>query len=121
VNILVVDDSKLSRKMLIRSFPDSVIENSEIIQGENGQEGFELYQKHTPEIVFLDLTMPIMDGFEALEKIIEYDKDAFVVIVTADIQVKAKEKVLSLGAKYMEHKPITKERVNFIFKSLSWI
>jgi len=120
MKILVVDDSKLSRRILIKGFPDSVKEEAEIIQGVNGLEGVNLYKEHHPKIVFLDLTMPVMDGFEALEKIIEYDKNAIVVVVTADIQVKAKEKVLALGAMSMEHKPITSDRLKVILKSLNW-
>jgi len=120
MKILIVDDSGLSRKMLLRKIPESIKESSEIYQGKNGQEGLDLYKENKPDIVFLDLTMPVMDGFEALYEIISYDKKAFVIVVSADIQAKAKERVLSLGARYMEHKPITSERLGYIFQSLNW-
>lgn len=99
MKILVVDDSMMSRRMLIDKLPQAAIGSDPILQGKNGLEGFELYKEHKPDIVFLDLTMPVMDGYEALEHIIGFDPNAFVVVVSADEQPKAVEKVLSLGAK----------------------
>lgn len=96
--ILVVDDSMMSRKMLISKLPQSIVEKSQILQAKNGLEGVEMYKEYRPDIVFLDLTMPIMDGYEALQHIMEFDSTAFVVIVSADEQPRAVEKVLGLGA-----------------------
>lgn len=97
MKILVVDDSKIARKNVISKIPKDL--NIEIIEAENGKEALSLYKSIRPNIVFLDLTMPEMDGYEALEEIMKFDKDAFVVIVSADIQPKAVQKVMSLGAK----------------------
>jgi two-component system, chemotaxis family, chemotaxis protein CheY len=98
LKILVVDDSMMARNMLIELIPPSVKAKSEIFQAKNGLEGVNLYKEHNPNIVFLDLTMPVMDGFEALALIMEYNPKAFVVVVSADIQPKAIERVLGLGA-----------------------
>ena len=49
----------------------------------NGQEGIELIKKENPDIVFMDLKMPVMDGVEALKKIREFDKDLPVVMISA--------------------------------------
>ena len=73
MKILVTDDSKMARKMVIKILKDILGENVEIHEGQNGQEALDLYKELLPKIVFLDLTMPIMDGFEALEKIKEFD------------------------------------------------
>lgn len=111
MNILIVDDSNLSRKLFINRIPKVIKENASIIQGVNGKEAVALYKEHRPNIVFLDLTMPVMDGYEALDLIMAYDKSACVYIITADIQKKAQEKVLSSGAVALETKPIDEERL----------
>jgi len=59
------------------------INNIRVIgKGANGQDAFELYQKFHPDIVFIDVLMPNFDGFYGLEKIIEYDPHAKVILVS---------------------------------------
>ena len=69
MKILVVDDSKLSRRMLISRFPLRIKETAQIFEGANGEEAVTLCKEHSPDLVFLDLTMPVMDGFAALNTI----------------------------------------------------
>jgi len=118
MKILIIDDTKLSRMMILKRIPTEVRENSTIIQGSNGEEGVMLYKEHSPDIVFLDLTMPVMDGFSALPLIKEHNPLAIVYVVTADVQEKSKEKVMELGATSMEAKPISEERLAEIFASI---
>lgn len=106
---LVVDDSKISRKWLIEMIPKKIVENAEIIEGCNGEEAITLYEDHQPDVVFLDITMPIIDGFEALERIRAINPEALVVMISADRQKSTKEKVLSLGASAIISKPIDEE------------
>lgn len=79
--ILLVDDSKTSRKILRGILED----NGHEIIGEavNGEDGIEKYKELQPDITTMDITMPVMDGLEALEQIIKYDKNAKVIMVTA--------------------------------------
>ncbi len=118
MKILIIDDTKLSRLMILKRMPQDIRETATIIQGFGGEEGVGLYKEHSPDIVFLDLTMPVMDGFEALDHIIAYDPQATVYIVTADVQAKSREKVMASGAVSMEAKPISAERLLEIFASL---
>lgn len=106
---LVVDDSKISRKWLIEMIPKKIVENAEIIEGCNGEEAITFYEAHRPDVVFLDITMPIIDGFEALERIRAINPEALVVMISADRQKSTKEKVLSLGASAIISKPIDEE------------
>lgn len=106
---LVVDDSKISRKWLIEMIPKKIVENAEIIEGCNGEEAIALYDQHKPDVVFLDITMPVVDGFEALERIRFINPEALVVMISADRQKSTKEKVLSLGASAIISKPIDEE------------
>jgi two-component system chemotaxis response regulator CheY len=104
--ILIVDDSPISRKMLKSCIPKDM--GYELHEAGNGKEGVEKYQSLKPEVTFMDLTMPVMNGYEAVEKIIELDKNALIIVVTADILVKAITKVLDLGA-YMDLKKAIKK------------
>ncbi len=118
MKILMIDDTRLSRLMILKRMPQDIREAATIIQGSDGEEGVRLYKEHSPDIVFLDLTMPVMDGFEALDLIMAYDPQATVYVVTADVQAKSREKVMASGATNMEAKPISAERLIDIFASL---
>jgi CheY-like chemotaxis protein len=72
-----------------------------------------------PNIAFLDLTMPIMDGFEALEKIKEFDNNAKVVIISADIQKLSMDKALQLGAFNFIKKPIDTAKMQQILDKIN--
>ena len=119
MKILVTDDSKMARKMVIKILKDILGENVEIHEGQNGQEALDLYKELLPKIVFLDLTMPIMDGFEALEKIKEFDKNAKVVIISADIQKLSMDKALQLGAFNFIKKPIDLAKMEQILNKIN--
>lgn len=114
LKILVVDDSKLARLSLIKTVK-KIEPATEFFEAENGAVALEIFKKESPRVVFLDLTMPVMDGYEALVEIMKIDSDAQVIVVSADIQPKAKEKVLNSGAKNMCPKPINDEKMQNIF------
>jgi len=118
MKILIVDDTKLSRAMILKRIPENVKNSSRIFQGVNGREAVELYKEIKPDITFIDLTMPEMDGFTALEIIRAHDPDAQVYVITADIQAKARERVLALGAKGIEKKPIDETRIAQILATI---
>jgi two-component system, chemotaxis family, chemotaxis protein CheY len=119
MKVLVTDDSKMARKMVIKVLTDILKENVEIHEAQNGQEALDLYKKILPNIVFLDLTMPIMDGFQALEKIKEFDKDAKVVIISADIQKLSIDKASKLGAFNFIKKPIDLAKMEQILNKIN--
>jgi CheY-like chemotaxis protein len=119
MKILGTDDSKMARKMVKKILNDVLNENVEVFEGQNGQEAFDLYKEHLPEIVFLDLTMPVMNGFEALSKIKEFDKNAKVVIISADIQKLSMDKALQLGAFNFIKKPIDLEKMQQILGKIN--
>ena len=61
-----------------------------------------------PDLTFMDLTMPVMNGFQALEEILKFDPKAMVIILTADVQIKAVAKAHDLGAFSVLKKPPSK-------------
>ncbi len=103
---LVVDDSRISRKWLIEMIPPKILEQAIVIEGANGEEAIALYKEHTPDVVFLDITMPIIDGIEALKAIKELNPSAIVIMVSADRQKITHQHVLSMGASAILGKPV---------------
>jgi DNA-binding NarL/FixJ family response regulator len=112
---LVVDDSKLARLSLIKSLKTHIGEAA-IFQASNGLEAVEIMAKEKADIVFLDLTMPEMDGYEALPKLLEINNKAKVIVVSADVQTRAKERVISLGAQLHMQKPINPDKMKDILE-----
>lgn len=102
--ILIVDDSKLARKVLKDALP--VPNSFDISEAGNGMEALEFCRHNPVDILFLDLTMPVMDGYEFLEKMQSEGLRPAIVVVSADVQPKAKERVVALGARAFIGKPV---------------
>lgn len=117
MKILVVDDSKLARLSLIKTLKEFE-PGAEILEAENGAIAVELFKTENPRVVFLDLTMPVMDGYEALNLIMQENPKAQVVVVSADIQSQAQEQVLAMGAKLMVPKPINSDKMLGVLQQL---
>jgi len=107
--ILIIDDSKVSRMMLKSTL--GKIDEFEIIEGVDGQDGAIKYWEHRPDITFMDLTMPVMDGYKAIELIREGDPEAVIIVGTADIQTASVKRVLDLGALTVVKKPFQVDQV----------
>lgn len=107
--ILIVDDSPISIKIMKSCIPKD--QGYELFDAADGKLGLELFRKIKPDLTFLDLTMPVMNGFDALREIMKIDSRAVVIIATADVQVKAIARAHDLGAFSVIKKPPTKENV----------
>jgi two-component system chemotaxis response regulator CheY len=112
--ILVVDDSAMARKMLIKSLPPDW--DVEISQAENGVQAIEAYRAGKAAVMFLDLTMPVLDGYGVLETLRKEDLNSMVIVVSADIQPVAQERVLSMGAIAFVKKPVSSELISTVLK-----
>lgn len=102
--VLVVDDSNLARRLLIASLPPQW--DVEISQASNGVEALEQVRQGKGEVMFLDLTMPVLDGFGVLAQLQQEGRHPFVVVVSADIQRGAVERAMQLGAAAFVEKPV---------------
>ncbi|PMH44551.1 chemotaxis protein CheC [Vibrio sp. 10N.286.49.B3] len=111
-SILICDDSALARKQIARSLPSHC--HAEITFATNGLEALNLLNKQTFHLMFLDLTMPELDGFGTLSEMQRLDLSTPVIVVSGDIQPKAQQKVMALGAKGFIQKPIDKRLLNEI-------
>ena len=114
VSVLVVDDSLIARKMLIKALPPDW--DIEITQAANGIEALAAYRAGHVDVMFLDLTMPDMDGYQVLETLRKEDLNCLVIVVSADVQEKAQERVLAMGAIAFIRKPITAEGLRDVLK-----
>lgn len=107
--VLLVDDSKMSRKMLKNLLEDEGY--SVIAEAGDGMEAIEAYRKYTPDLITLDITMPNMDGLEALKELIQIDPEVKVIMITAAGQQNKLIEALKIGAKKFITKPFEKEEV----------
>jgi len=115
--VLIVDDAKFMRVTLSNLLSNNGF--TVVGMAENGQNALEKYKELHPDIVTLDITMPIMDGLEALKNIMEYDSEAKVVMCSAMGQQKLVVEAIELGAKDFIVKPFDEQRVIDTLKNLT--
>lgn len=115
-NILIVDDSRTSRRIL-RSILE---EDGHVVVGEatNGQEGFDQYMALKPDLVTMDITMPVMTGVESLKKIVEADSNAKVVMVSAAGQQHNMLEAVQNGAADFISKPFDVDVIKNMVKKI---
>jgi CheY-like chemotaxis protein len=96
------------------------IKNVQVLgRGYNGKTAVELYEKHRPDVVFLDLMMPEYDGLYALENIRQINPDAKIIIVTADLREDTANKLSKLKPTRVFIKPYDIEKISQIVGSIN--
>ena len=107
MKILICDDEPYIRMLLEQTLEDLEDEGVEIFIGSNGQEGLDIILEEKPELVFMDVMMPKMSGFEVCETIKkEHGLDSVhIVLLTAKGQEADREKGYALGADNYITKP----------------
>jgi len=108
-NVLVVDDAAFMR-LTIKKILE---ENGHVMVGEaaNGKEAVHQYETLRPDVVILDITMPDMNGVQALNKIKELDPDVKVIICSAMGNQNMLAQTIECGAKDFVVKPFQPERL----------
>lgn len=115
IPLLICDDSSMARKQVARSLPPEW--DVDITYAVNGVEGIEAIRQGKVEMVFLDLTMPEMDGYEVLELVKQEKHKAIVIVISGDIQPEARERVMKLGALEFIKKPINQEKLEEVLRT----
>lgn len=114
--VLIIDDSRTSRRILSNILSQA---GHEIVgEAPNGQIGYEKYIELQPDIVTLDITMPVLDGLGALKKIMAHDPDALVVMVTAAGQKDKMVQAIKLGATEFIQKPFQPSQILSIISNI---
>jgi two-component system chemotaxis response regulator CheY len=115
-SILLTDDEAHIRKfigLVLRQF-----DNPRILEAANGAEAVALYAKHKPDLVLLDVNMPVLDGVQALTQIRASDPDAIVVMLTSLANRQTVEECARLGAVDYIRKDTPREEMTARFASI---
>jgi len=104
--ILIVDDEEIIVKLLSMSLRS---DGYETVTAFSGEQGLEVFESESPDIVVTDIKMPGMDGLELLKKIKEIDPDKEVIIVTGHGDIDSTIAALQLGASDFINKPVRDE------------
>ncbi|MFK8007129.1 MAG: PleD family two-component system response regulator [Saprospiraceae bacterium] len=113
LKLLIVDDEPHIRMLLEQTLEELEDEDVEMLIAKNGQEAFDIIQKEKPQLVFLDVMMPKMNGFEVCQKVkkdLEMD-DVHIILLTAKGQEMDKEQGLSVGANEYMTKPFDPDSI----------
>lgn len=107
--VLIVDDISFIRSVI----KDILLESGFKVVGEasDGAQGLGMYKALKPDVVLLDIHMPILDGIETLKRIISFDKKATVIMCSSLGDQQNIVNAISLGAKDFVVKPFRKERI----------
>ncbi|MFA0439254.1 hypothetical protein BCU70_06190 [Vibrio sp. 10N.286.49.C2] len=116
MRILICDDSSVARKSLARSITAPM--NSDIVFAEDGYQALDILRKDSIDLMFLDLTMPKMDGFEVLSIMQGESITTHAVVISGDIQHKAQQRCYALGAYAFIEKPLKQAVAEPLFRDL---
>ncbi len=110
LNILVVDDSlaiRIKMKNFLKKLGHSIVG-----EAKDGEEAIELYKKLTPDLITMDISMPVMNGVDSLKEIMKISSlDANVIMITANGQDGIVKDALKAGAKGYILKPVSEEKL----------
>ena len=108
--ILIVEDNELNRDMLSRRL---MRKGFEVVMAEDGQKGVDMSISENPDLILMDLSLPVMDGWEATSTIknSEETKKIPIIVLTAHAMAGDREKALEAGADEYDTKPIDFKRL----------
>ena len=111
--VLIVDDEPHIRTLLEQTLEELEDYDVEIFTAANGKEGLETIQTETPDLVFLDVMMPEMNGYEVCQRVKSDEnlKDTYIIMLTAKGQEFDKEKGLQMGTNMYITKPFDPDEV----------
>ena len=115
IKILIGDDSILARKQLKDII--STMGTPIFLDASNGQDAIDIYKKESPDLVFLDIVMPIKDGNAAIREIVDFDKDAEIIVVSSVGTQSQLRAAIEGGAKDFIQKPLNADQVKHIITS----
>lgn len=105
--VLIVEDNKINM-LLSKTLIKKIMPNAIISEATNGVEAVEQFDVHHPEIILMDIQMPLMNGYEATKKIRKKDTDCIIIALTAGIIEGEEEMCKSIGMNDYITKPIDK-------------
>ncbi|MEZ5046821.1 MAG: ATP-binding protein [Chitinophagaceae bacterium] len=114
--IMIVEDN-LVNMFLMKSILQVLSPQATILEAENGEVAVELYKKHQPQLIFMDLQMPVMSGFDATRSIrkLPHSEQVIIIAVTAGTTEGDEEKCKEAGMNDFVLKPIIKRTIEDLF------
>ena len=108
--ILIVEDNEMNRDMLSRRLQRK---GFEVVMAEDGQQGVDMSKSENPDVILMDLGLPVMDGWQATTtiKAEESTKNIPIIVLTAHAMAGDREKALDAGADEYDTKPIEFKRL----------
>ena len=113
-NVLICDDSAFARKQMARAIPDGW--DVQLHFAKDGQEALEMIRAGKGDVMFLDLNMPVMDGYATMEVVRREDLPCLVITVSGDVQPEARTRMLAMGALDFIRKPIDNQKLITLLK-----
>ena len=115
-NILLVDDSSIVRKSLIKVLGMAEIEIGAILEAENGRVALEILKDNWVDLIFLDINMPVMNGIEFMEALRDSDlnKDTPIIVISTEGSKIRADELQQLGIKAQLRKPVRPESLTEI-------
>jgi two-component system chemotaxis response regulator CheY len=110
LKVVVVDDTMMVRRTL-KYLLEKELGHEVLAEGTNGIEGVEAFKNNNPDLVTMDITMPEMDGITAVQKIMEINPEAKIIMVTSYGQEDMVLKAVQAGASSYLVKPITADKL----------
>jgi two-component system chemotaxis response regulator CheY len=112
INILIVDDSGVMRSMIAKTIRLSGLELGEIHQAGNGREGLDVLNQNWIDLVIADINMPVMNGEEMIDRILENPdlRDIPIVVVSTEGSKTRVDRLQKKGIRFI-HKPFTPEAI----------
>jgi CheY-like chemotaxis protein len=114
--VLICDDSGFARKQMARALPNDW--GAEIHFAGNGREGLAAIRAGKGHLVFLDLNMPDMDGYQVLQAVQQEGLPSRIIVVSGDIQPEARVRVMGFGALDFIRKPVSGDEITAILNRL---
>jgi len=113
LKLLIVDDEPHIRMLLEQTLEDLEDDNVELLVATNGEDAYQIIQEEKPQLVFLDVMMPKMNGFEVCERVKKelHMDGVHIVLLTAKGQEDDKAKGLSAGANEYMTKPFDPDTI----------
>ena len=107
--VLIVEDVDLNRDLVVQLLEDQY----QVIEAINGQEGLEIAERERPDLILMDLSLPVMDGWEATRRLKANDdlRSIPVIALTAHAMVGDKEKALAAGCNDYLVKPLDEDEL----------
>lgn len=117
MKVMVCDDSMFVRKTMVTVI--SSLGVNKIIEAADGQQAIDQYTENKPDLVFMDIVMPVVTGIDALKKIKEIDPAAKVIMASSIGTQNYLKSAIKAGAADFLQKPITADQVKQILENVS--